>query len=117
MRLIVVASCGWKSSSSKAPQGTKCADLMLGVSTRSVLMPNEFEWGAEEGRKEAVQSKASEMYSEAKSQVSEAARNASDAVRENPGTASSIAVVFGIAGFALGFMCGQGSARSQRYWR
>ena len=78
-------------------------------------MANEFERHV--GNKgEGEQSKASELYSQAKDQVSEAVHGAGDAVRGNPGTISTVAIVFGIAGFALGYVCGH-SSRSGHYWR
>lgn len=79
-------------------------------------MANEFERHVAMDRDEPEQSKASEMYSQAKDQVSGAARSAADTVRENPGTISSVAIIFGIAGFAIGFVCGQSSGRSRHHW-
>lgn len=67
--------------------------------------------------------RASELYSDAKERLSEhshgarkRAGQAVEAMRENPGTVSTVAVLFGIAGFAVGWALGQSSARNERYW-
>lgn len=68
--------------------------------------------------------KAAKIYGDARETLSatasQARRHAGQAVgtvRENPGTISTVAILFGIAGFAIGWACGQSSARSERYWR
>jgi len=76
-------------------------------------MANEFEKHIAMESDEAEKSKASDMYAQAKGKVSEAARGAS----EHMGAISATAVLFGVVGFALGWMCGQSSARSERYRR
>lgn len=76
-------------------------------------MANEFEKHIAMETDEPEQSQASEKYSRAKDQISEAARRAG----ENPGAISVTAVLFGVLGFAIGWACGQSSARSERYWR
>jgi len=58
----------------------------------------------------------SSTLSGAKDKVTETAGQARDAVRENPGTFTSVALMVGAVGFALGWLCGQSSARSERHW-
>lgn len=76
-------------------------------------MATEFEKHVALEPDEAKQSQASEMYSQARDRAGEAARGAG----ENLGAISTTAVLFGIVGFALGWVCGQSSARSERNWR
>jgi hypothetical protein len=76
-------------------------------------MPNEFERHVAMDQDEPEKSKASEVYSQARDQISAAAEGA----RENLGTISTTAILFGIVGFTLGFVCGQNSTRSGHHWR
>jgi hypothetical protein len=56
------------------------------------------------------------VISQTKDRVSEAVRATGDAVRENAVPITSTALVVGVVGFAIGWICGQSSARSARYW-
>jgi hypothetical protein len=56
------------------------------------------------------------IVGQTRDRVSETARAAGDAVRENAVPITSTALVVGVVGFAIGWMCGQSSARSARYW-
>ncbi|MGN6772965.1 MAG: hypothetical protein ACTHJQ_24420 [Rhizobiaceae bacterium] len=80
-------------------------------------MPSEFERHIAMEPDDADQSKASQLYTGAKDQIAEVAQGTRDTIRENPGTLSMMALLVGMAGFALGWACGQSSARSERYWR
>jgi hypothetical protein len=66
---------------------------------------------------DADRPKASQLYSQAKDQIGEVAQGTRDTIRENPGTLSMMAILIGVAGFALGWACGQSSARSEHFWR
>jgi hypothetical protein len=79
-------------------------------------MPNEFERHIAMEPEDVDQSTVSKIYSQAKDQVAEVTQGTRDTVRDNPGTFSAIALVIGVAGFALGWACGQSSARSPRHW-
>jgi hypothetical protein len=80
-------------------------------------MPSEFERHIAMEPEEEDQSKASQLYTGAKDQIGEMAQGPREAMRENPGTFSVMAILVAMAGFALGWACGQSSARSERYWR
>ena len=75
-------------------------------------MPNEFERHVAMDQDEPEKSKASEMYSQARDQIGTAAEGA----RENLGTISATAILFGIVGFTLGFVVGQNSMQSRHHW-
>ena len=80
-------------------------------------MPSEFERHIAMEPDDADQSKASQLYTQGKDQIGELAQGTRDTIRENPRTLSIMAILVGMAGFALGWACGQSSARSERYWR
>ena len=56
------------------------------------------------------------LIGQTKDRISETAQAARDTVRDNAGTITASALVFGVVGFAIGWICGQSSARSERYW-
>ena len=80
-------------------------------------MPSEFERHIAMEPDEEDQSKDSELYSKAKDQIGEMAQGPREVMHENPGTFSIMAILVGMARFALGWACGQSSARSKRCWR
>jgi hypothetical protein len=61
-------------------------------------------------------SEESGLIARTKDQIGETAQAARDTVRENAGTITTTALLFGVAGFAIGWAYGQSSARSERYW-
>jgi hypothetical protein len=77
-------------------------------------MANEFEKHIAMDPDKVDQPKG--LYSEAKERVGNAAGEAGSVVRENIGTVSTTAILIGAAGFFIGWLCGQSSARSGRYW-
>lgn len=78
-------------------------------------MPNEFERHIAMEPDESDQSKTSKVISQAKDQIGEVAKDARSMVSDNPGTVTAMAILIGMTGFALGWACGQSSARSERY--
>jgi hypothetical protein len=80
-------------------------------------MASEFEKHIAMQPNEAEESTASKTYSQAKDQIAEVTQRARETVGGNPGTFSAIALLIGMAGFALGWAYGQSSARPPRYWR
>jgi len=79
-------------------------------------MANEFEKHIGMSPDKIQRSEDPGLIGRGKDQINSAARAASDTVRENPGAITTTALVLGVAGFAIGWICGQSSARSERYW-
>jgi len=79
-------------------------------------MASEFERHIGMDPDDTDQPKASRIYSEAKGRIGEASQRAGETIRDSPGTFATMALVIGTVGFALGWICGQASARSERYW-
>lgn len=76
-------------------------------------MPNELERhfavSGENGQPD------SEPLSRAKEAVGEAAQSARNVVTRNPGTVSTVAILFGLVGFAIGMACGRATSGSHRF--
>ena len=72
-------------------------------------MPNELEKhftiSGENGQA------AEEPLNRTREAVGDAARSARDVVAQNPGTVSTVAILFGLVGFAIGLACGQATTR------
>lgn len=92
-------------------------DVALDLTNRSISMASEFEKHIAMDPDKIEESRPASLVSETKDQISETAQAARDTIRENAGTITTAALIFGVAGFAIGWMCGQSSARSDRYWR
>jgi len=80
-------------------------------------MASEFEKHIAMDPDKIEQSEESSLIGRTTDQIGETAQAARDAVRENAGTITATALLFGVVGFAIGWMCGQSSARSQSHWR
>lgn len=80
-------------------------------------MASEFEKHIGMDPKKIEQSEGSSLITRTKDQIGETAQAARDVVRENAGTVTATALLFGVVGFAIGWVCGQSSARSEHYWR
>ena len=78
-------------------------------------MPNEFQRHIAMEPDESDQSKTSKVISKGKDQIGEVAKDARAMMSANPGTVTAMAILIGMAGFALGWACGQSSARRDRY--
>jgi hypothetical protein len=79
-------------------------------------MANEFEKHIAMEPEDSAPSDEATLYSQSERRPGGSAQNASDPVLEHPLTLSATAILIGAAGFALGWVCGQSSARSERYW-
>lgn len=79
-------------------------------------MANEFEWHIAMNPEERGQPDNPGVVDEAKGKAIETVRAAHNAVRANAVTVTSTALVVGPVGVAIGWMLGQSSARSARYW-
>ena len=60
---------------------------------------------------------ASDPMNRAGEAVGEAAQGARELVVQNPGTVSTAAILFGLAGFAIGLACGQAASRPHQFRR
>lgn len=78
-------------------------------------MPNELERhfaiSGESGQPTSEAQPALEPMNRVREAAGEAAQTAREVVTQNPGTVSTVAILFGLVGFAIGLACGQATTR------
>jgi len=80
-------------------------------------MANEFEKHIAMDPDKIERSEDPSLIDRSRDQISDATQAVRDTTLENTDTITVSALVFAVAGFAIGWVCGQSSARSERYWR
>jgi hypothetical protein len=98
--------------------GNKIIDRMLLWTdpARSTPMANEFEKHIAMGPDKVARSEDESLIGQTKDRVSAPAHATRDTVRENSGTITTAALLVGAVGFAIGCICGQSAAQSDRSW-
>jgi hypothetical protein len=79
-------------------------------------MTNEFEKHIAMDPEEPAPPDEATLYSQSERRLGSAAQHAEDLVLQHPATLSATAILIGTVGFAFGWICGQSSSRSERYW-